>query len=201
MEALPRPGRRLALRLLTTGSALVLAITLGARWLTPDQQDWLMLGCTVIGVLVGASLFWLTDRGLGWVGAAALLLALAPQVVHQATSDVLLGSRGRLDQCLVTSVHGRSGTTDVLPTIEYEQQLECAASGTRQMQLSHPAALTGTTVSVWLDAAARLNPVTVRDARAPGAGASIAVALAVLLGLVISGAVAARRIGGLPHPP
>jgi hypothetical protein len=189
----PLLPRRLTVRLLGTALLLSLAVVAGVRWLDGPAQGWLLLACTAVGVVVGASLFWLTDREIGWVGAAALLLAVTPLVVNNAASHVALGSRGYLDQCQVTGVRSQSGAGDALPGIRYRQELSCAEGGRRELLVANPDRTTGRQISVWVDAA-RGTAVAVDGSDAPDPGPSMAVALVVLVGLAGSGFAAARRL-------
>jgi hypothetical protein len=194
MQASKDSRRRLAVRLMSAAVLLAMISALGARWLAPREQDWLVVSCTVAAVLAGASLFWLTDSRLGWVGAAGLLLAVTPLVAHHTASALILDSRGRLDRCVVTSVEAQPGPTDMLPSIRYHHRLACAASGEQVLESSRPAAQRGESLAVWVyDRRAAVVAETRSGAGAPSPALSVLLAIAVVAALVLSGLVAVRR--------
>jgi hypothetical protein len=191
----PYLPRRLTVRLLVTAVVLILVDIAGVRWLDGPAQGWLLLGCTTVGVLVGASLFWMTDREIGWVAVAALLLAVTPLAVDNAASKVALSARGHLDQCQVTGIRSHSGAGDALPGIRYRQELDCSAAGRQEVLVTNPWNAVGQRVTVWVDGAAEGTAEAVKGDGAPSPGPSMALALLVLAGLVGSGVAAARRLG------
>jgi hypothetical protein len=176
-----------------TALVLSLIVIAGVRWLDGPAHRWLLLTCTIVGVAVGASLFWLTDREIGWVAAAALLLAVTPLAVSNAASHVALGARGYLDQCQVTDVRTQSGAGDALPGLRYRQELDCAEAGRRELLVPNVDTTTGQHIAVWVDAA-RGTAVAVDGSDAPDATPSMALALVVLLGLAGTGLAAGRRL-------
>lgn len=179
--------------------AVVLAgiVVSGAYWLDAQHQAWLLFGCTLVSVSTGAALFWLSDHELGWVTLAAVLLAVTPLAVGRAADEVVLASSGHLDSCVVTGVDVEPGLTDAFRSVRFRHELDCLTSGSQEMDLATRSGHIGQRLAVWLDDTSRRGTVA-RGTGAPSTSGDVLLALAVLLGLAVSGGAAVRELGRRP---